>query len=141
MKPDQKITCPSAAPTEGSVLLGIVKQNGEVSMLSQRIEIDESFIETASHGRDFGQRFRFASPCATKACTNWSGHHCMVLDIARQLAHIESLADTGLPECSIRATCRWFMQDGAEACRICPKISTGFAELTEFRSSEMDTIQ
>lgn len=129
MKPDQKATCPSAAPKEGAVLLGIVKQSGEVSMLAQRIEIDESFIETASQGRDLGQRFRFASPCAAKGCANWSGHHCMVLDIARQLTHIEPLDDTTLPACSIRNTCRWFMQDGVNACHICPKINTGFTEI------------
>lgn len=129
MKPDQKATCPSAAPKGGAVLLGVVKQNGEVSMLSQRIEIDETFIETAQQGRDLSNRFRFAGPCAAKGCANWSGHHCMVLDIARQLTHIEPLTNVALPECSIRATCRWFMQDSAEACRICPKINTGFAEI------------
>ncbi|AXE18667.1 hypothetical protein DR864_13345 [Runella rosea] len=129
MKPDQKATCPSAEPKAGAVLLGVVKQNGEVNLLSQRIEIDETFIETASQGRDLGQRFRFASPCAAKGCANWSGHHCMVLDIARQLAHIEPLSQFTLPACSIRDSCRWFMQDGADACRICPKINTGFTEI------------
>ena len=54
MKPDQKATCPSAEPKAGAVLLGVVKQNGEVNLLSQRIEIDEAFIETASQGRDLG---------------------------------------------------------------------------------------
>ncbi|MBB3839316.1 hypothetical protein FHS57_003322 [Runella defluvii] len=129
MKPDQKATCPSAEPKAGAVLLGVVKQDGEVALLSQRIEIDEHFIETASQGRDLGQRFRFASPCAAKGCANWSGHHCMVLDIARQLAHIEPHVDELLPACSIRTTCRWFMQEGGDACRICPKINTGFAEV------------
>ncbi|MCA0228902.1 MAG: hypothetical protein LCH91_00465 [Bacteroidetes bacterium] len=129
MKPDQKAACPSAEPKAGAVLLGVVKQNGEVNLLSQRIEIDETFIETASQGRDLGQRFRFASPCAAKGCANWSGHHCMVLDIARQLAHVEPLSQFTLPACSIRDSCRWFMQDGADACRICPKINTGFTEI------------
>lgn len=129
MKPDQKATCPSAEPKAGAVLLGVVKQNGEVNLLSQRIEIDETFIETALQGRDLGQRFRFASPCAAKGCANWSGHHCMVLDIARQLAHIEPLSQFTLPACSIRDSCRWFMQDGADACHICPKINTGFTEI------------
>lgn len=129
MKPDQKATCPSAEPKAGAVLLGVVKQNGEVNLLSQRIEIDETFIETASQGRDLGQRFRFASPCAAKGCANWSGHHCMVLDIASQLAHVEPLSQFTLPACSIRDSCRWFMQDGADACRICPKINTGFTEI------------
>jgi hypothetical protein len=131
MKPDQKATCPSAEPKAGAVLLGVLKQNGEVNLLSQRIEIDEAFIETASQGRDVGHRFRFASPCATKGCANWSGHHCMVLDIARQLAYVEPLSITTLPACSIRDNCRWFMQEGADACRICPKINTGFTEIEE----------
>lgn len=129
MNPDQKATCPSATPKAGAVLLGVVNQHGEVGMLSQRIEIDVNFIETAQQGRDLSHRFRFASPCATKGCANWSGHHCMVLDIARQLAHIEPLDHPALPACSIRPTCRWFMQEGGEACKICPKINTGYTEL------------
>ena len=132
MIPDHKATCPSAEPKAGAVLLGIVKQDGKVAMLSQRLEIDDSFIESAVQGRELGQRFRFASSCSTQGCANWSGHHCMVLDIARQLAHIEPLDSALLPVCSIRDTCRWFMQDGAEACRICPKINTGFVEIETF---------
>jgi len=134
MKPDPKATCPSARPQEGAVLLGIVGQDGEVALLDERITIDGSFLETASQGRDLSHRFRFASPCATKGCANWSGHHCMVLDIARQLAHIEPLEQSALPACSIRPTCRWFMQEGDEACKICQKINTGYTELTELNS-------
>lgn len=129
MKAEQKATCPSAAPREGAVLLGIVKRNGDVGLLGERMEIDHDFIQTAQEGRELEQRFRFASPCITKGCANWSGEHCMVLDIARKLAQVQPENTGQLPACSIRPTCRWYMQEGARACHLCPKIITGYAAL------------
>jgi hypothetical protein len=35
-----------------------------------------------------------------------------------------------LPECSIRAQCRWFAQSGAAACAACPEVVTD-ARMTE----------
>lgn len=129
MKTEQKATCPSAAPREGAVLLGIVKRNGEVGLLGEHMEVDNHFLQTAREGRELEQRFRFASPCITSGCANWSGGHCMVPDIARKLALVQA-AETGeLPACSIRSSCRWYMQEGARACRLCPKIITGYAAL------------
>jgi hypothetical protein len=45
---------------------------------------------------------------------------------------VEHLAPTeehaGLPKCGVRATCRWFRQNGIEACKICPLVITQIAE-------------
>jgi hypothetical protein len=30
----------------------------------------------------------------------------------------------GLPDCSIRTTCRWFGQIGEKACTVCPLVMT-----------------
>ncbi|NBA85794.1 hypothetical protein GVN16_08490 [Emticicia sp. CRIBPO] len=123
MKTGTPILCPSANPKEGAILLGVVKENGEVSILENRLEIDNDFIQTASEGRELTHRFRFADTCASKGCANWSGNHCMVLDIARKFSNIQPASS--LPDCNIRPQCRWFMQEGAEACKICPNIQTG----------------
>jgi hypothetical protein len=34
-----------------------------------------------------------------------------------------------LPRCSIRANCRWFDQQGADACRVCPFVITDLTSL------------
>jgi len=126
-----KTLCPSAPAKSGALLLGLVNEAGEVSMLHQKMPVDDEFLDIAREGRPLNERFRFASPCATKGCANWSGHHCMVLDIARQFTDLQPVASETLPACAIRPECRWFAQDGAAACGICPKIRTSFGELKE----------
>ena len=98
-------------------------------MLHQKMLVDDEFLEIAREGRPLNERFRFASPCATKGCANWSGHHCMVLDIARQFTDLQPVTSETLPACAIRPECRWFAQDGAAACQMCPKIKTSYGEL------------
>jgi len=36
----------------------------------------------------------------------------------------------GLPACLIRATCRWYQQEGKAACHRCPQVVTYIAEPT-----------
>jgi hypothetical protein len=129
MQPERTL-CPSAPAKSGALLLGLVTETGDVAMMHQKMPIDEDFLETARAGRPLNERFRFASPCATKGCANWSGQHCMVLDIVRQFTPIEPVAQEELPRCAIRPECRWFAQDGAEACRLCPRIRTSYGALT-----------
>ena len=37
-----------------------------------------------------------------------------------------------LPPCGIRPTCRWFLQAGADACRVCPYVVTHITEADTF---------
>ncbi len=117
----KKHICPSAPLYEGSMLLGIVNTENEVSILAEPMEIDEAFIESANKGRVPEQRFRFANKCVKSGCAQWTGNQCGV--IKRVLENIDqSIMKVELPECKIRPECRWFSQEGSNACRVCPLI-------------------
>lgn len=77
------------------------------------------------------QVFRFAAPCAGNACQHFDGANCKLA--TRIVEHLPEAVDD-LPECTIRSACRWWMQEGAAACRRCPLVVTesyGALEISE----------
>jgi hypothetical protein len=120
---EARILCPSATCEEGSYLLGIVQDDGQVSLANKKIVIDEDFVEIARLGRKPEKRFRFANSCATTKCRHWSNARCSVID--KVINILPSKEITGqLPECAIRPECRWYKQCGARACTVCPEVVT-----------------
>jgi hypothetical protein len=120
---DEKKTCPSATCTEGSQLIGIINQKHEFNFLKVPLTVTKPFIEQAVKHGSPEKRFRFASKCVQSGCNQWTGIRCGVSD--HILESIESsLHKTDLPDCAIRATCRWFFQNGELACRVCPLVTT-----------------
>lgn len=114
---DRRLLCPSADCAEGAILLGVVASDGRVAYLTPELRIDQDFVETASAGRRPDARFRFAAPCAQGLCGHWTGNRCGLVE---EVVSSES-APRGavLPRCSIRPRCRWFAEQGSEACRRC----------------------
>ena len=125
-RPDTELLCPSATCQEGSVLLGIVGRDGVVGYVRPKLYVDAGFVEEARKGRKPESRFRFAAPCVEAQCGYWTGHECGLIGKLDQLASEQLEPDIGdsLPACSIRASCRWFSQRGAAACRVCPFVVT-----------------
>lgn len=122
-KPLMKVaTCPSSRCHDGAVLLGVVQSDGVLSFARERIVIDNDFVVAAHTGRMPEKRFRFASRCHTKACIQWKDEQCSVINRLIQTEPREPLPI--LPECSIRTTCRWLLQNGDSACSICPEVIT-----------------
>lgn len=119
----EKKLCPSHNCQEGSILLGIVMRDGRVAFSSDRLVINEEFVNIAREGRAPEKRFRFAGRCVQNGCSQWSGSRCGVIDKVIDCADDE-IEQAALPDCSIRSECRWFSQTGAKACRICPEIVT-----------------
>jgi hypothetical protein len=65
--------------------------------------------------------FRFVASCEEHRCTHFDGARCRLGErVARQL---EPVVDT-LPPCQIRASCRWFAEQGRQVCLRCPQIVT-----------------
>ena len=120
------ILCPSSRCKEGNVLLGVVNAQGRIDFLTQRVEIDAKFVEVANEGRPPEQRFRFSSPCLKGGCEKWDGERCGVAKIlserAPELLPQETAA--GLPQCSIRPNCRWYLEYGNSICRTCTWVIT-----------------
>lgn len=118
-------TCPSARCAPGATLLGIKGKDGRVTNFRTAMPIDDAFVKKAKAVGPPEQRMRFASPCQTNGCSQWTGDRCGVID--RVLGHLDVNNITlrsDLPPCPIRSTCRWHSQTGARACYACEMVVT-----------------
>ena len=119
-------TCPSAPPEPGSVLLGIVTAPGQVAYISPNIPVTAEFLDNLKRdGIPIENRMRFACACMEHQCQQWHNDgeksRCGLADRAIEtLAITQGLND--LPNCGIRATCRWFGQHQTKACAACPEV-------------------
>src|ERR1700693_531852 len=115
--------CPSARCEPGALLIGIVLPNGRIGYSRERVVIDEEFVQIAKRGRAPEKRFRFGGSCVQNWCEQWNAGRCGVID--EVVAELEpSERAQALPECAIRAACRWFLQSGRTACTVCPLVIT-----------------
>lgn len=117
-------TCPSARAKEGALLLGLVSEGGQIAFLADPPVVTSGFLERAREGRAPEQRFRFASPCAERACDKWTGDGC---GVGRRLAEIDP-ATLGegrhAPDCAIAPSCRWRAEHGPSIYRACSFVVT-----------------
>jgi len=65
--------------------------------------------------------FRFAAPCLCNGCRHFTDSKC---GLATKIVRMVEPVTDDLPECDIRSSCRWFGQEGREACLRCPRIAT-----------------
>jgi hypothetical protein len=85
--------------------------------------------------------FRIAALCVKGACRHWrDGNDGAENDGRCSLVErvVESFAPVELQRCDIRSVCRWFNQQGAAACKVCPGIVTDLGELPQDVESESD---
>ena len=123
MKPDHK-SCPSSIMKDGAILVGIVNEDNEVDFISNPIKINAAFVRSAKEvDKAAEKRFRFSNKCVQSGCQQWTGSRCGVIDKALTTIE-EKYWKENLPACSIRSTCRWFSQNGANACKVCPLVIT-----------------
>jgi hypothetical protein len=119
------VMCPSARCTRGALLLGIVQADGSVAIASQALTVTDEFVaKTAAQPVPAEERFRFASPCQRGLCKQWQNGACQIVELA-----IIRGGDGPPPiSCAIRDQCRWHLQRGPEACRVCPELITDAPE-------------
>lgn len=120
------VLCPSSRCEEGNILLGLVNERGRIDFITERIEIDASFVAAASEGRRPEQRFRFASPCLKRGCEKWDGERCGVAKILHERGPELLPQDPAqaLPRCSVRASCRWHREYSDSICSTCSWVIT-----------------
>lgn len=118
------VLCPSSSAQPGAILLGIIMPDGRVAYAADRIMVDEEFIGIARQGRTPEKRFRFSHRCVKNGCAQWSGTACGVIERLLDQWSVLPEEDLDLPDCSIRAQCRWYRQRGGMACRVCPEVIT-----------------
>ena len=130
---EKSLLCPSYFAKSGANLFGIKDANGEVQYLKQTVEIDSTFVEETQKGSQAEGRFRFSGKCIEKGCAQWESES-KSCGLAQKLIHTFQKTVEGkvIPDCPIRAECRWYAQEQALACVNCNEI---------FRNSEIDFIQ
>ncbi|MFC9498438.1 hypothetical protein [Streptomyces sp. NPDC056982] len=85
--------------------------------------MDEGFADTARRLGDPESRFRFADTCVQDSCEHWSGKQCGLVGRLLEAAHEKGVVPASEPpRCAIRAECRWFAQNGRDACDVCPVV-------------------
>jgi hypothetical protein len=116
--------CPSAQPgMDNARILGVVQQDGPtptLAYLDQHVPATPDVLAMAAPLKPT-EVFRLAATCAEHTCPHWDGADCR---LATRVVQLMPPAVDGLPPCLIRKECRWYSQEGGDACRRCPGITT-----------------
>jgi hypothetical protein len=116
--------CPSYAAEADASLLGVVNDEGTVDILPKPIPVTADFLrDAARNGASPESRFRFTGTCVNEACRQWQDQGCRIARMAAAL-NVVPHGPTPLRPCAIRASCRWFTQEGAKACDGCRYVVT-----------------
>jgi hypothetical protein len=128
---DPALKCPSAQPGMGDVqVLGVISRDGEhprLAYLDEPVSATPELLALAAPVA-VSEVFRLSARCEESRCTHFDGSRCQ---LARRIAELLPEVVDKLPACNIRRECRWFLQEGAAACRRCPQIVTGNPEADE----------
>jgi hypothetical protein len=119
-----QLDCPSAQPEMADArLLGVVSGEADeprLAYLNERVPATAELLAEAAPAEP-GEVFRLAARCEQSRCTHFDGGRCQLA--ARIVDGLNAVTDK-LPPCIIRSTCRWYSQEGAQACYRCPQIVT-----------------
>lgn len=135
----EPVRCPSsqAAMPEATVL-GIVVDTPEgqrLAYLNERVPAQDLLAQVPANL--VNRVARVAARCDEQSCAHFGNGACALA--TRIVERMQPVTDA-LPPCTIRKSCRWHSQEGAEACYRCPQITTaveisspGMAEIAGFR--------
>lgn len=117
-------SCPSAPPdAEGARVFGVVlgdAENPRVAYLEKRVLVPPQTLD-ALDGVSPTRVFRFSGKCVEGACAQFKDGACR---LGQQVLRRLGPAADQTPACTVRATCRWFAENGAEVCLRCPRVVT-----------------
>jgi hypothetical protein len=106
---------------DGSSIIGVRREIDGVTRIhhvADPLPVTDELLALAAPARPT-EIFRFAAPCAESACSHFDGTNCRLA--AKIVENVVDVVDA-LPPCRIRATCRWYVQEGKPACLRCPLI-------------------
>ncbi len=118
--------CPSTPVDNATVFLGMISTDHRVAYVTPAIPMSPEEIAElpTAPGATPESQYRFAGPCVESGCGHWSGSHC---GLGERIAarHTEVPGDERpLPRCAIRARCRWYAEQGGDACVVCQFVVT-----------------
>lgn len=121
---EDSLLCPSAQPDwPGAQAIGVVGGDAHqprVAYLEHPVPVSDSLLALAEPVLPT-EVFRFAASCIEVRCRHFTEGTCRLA--AKVVALLPEQAN-GLPACHIRGRCRWFRQEGINACRRCPMVAT-----------------
>ncbi|MCC7013346.1 MAG: hypothetical protein IT454_12350 [Planctomycetes bacterium] len=117
-------SCPSAQPDmDEARVFGVVTEEREgqrIAYLAPETNVDPALL-AGLDGVAPTEVFRFSAKCETSRCSHFDGARCTLAErIKRALAPVVDR----LPACTVRATCRWYLEQGGEICLRCPQVVT-----------------
>jgi len=116
--------CPSAQPgMDRCRVLGVLQRDGPspvLQYLEQSLPATPEVLALAAPLKPT-EVFRLAATCAEHKCPHFDGVNCR---LASRIVRLLPPTVEALPPCTIRKECRWFLQEGAAACKRCPEITT-----------------
>ena len=126
------ILCPSITSIDPDTqVFGVLTwspQDGfRVGYLTEAIPATPEILAAAAPAKPT-EVFRAASPCMERGCKHFDGANCQL--VKRITAMLDPVV-SALPRCAIRPVCRWFRQEGREACLRCPQVTTEQRNPTE----------
>jgi hypothetical protein len=114
--------CPSAQPNmENSVVFGVIGGTAEeprTIFLNEAQPVSE--VEKLSGPVKPTEVFRIAANCAEHQCMHFDGAKCRLV---QKVASLDPAIDSLVP-CPIRTECRWWQEEGKDACLRCPFVVT-----------------
>ena len=128
----QEIDCPSAQATaDGARVFGVVTGTPDehrVGYLTETQPLSDELLAIAGSAKPT-QLFRIAGTCSGDGCKHFKENAC---SLAKRIVDGVPAVVNGLPACMIRSTCRWFRQEGKEACFRCPQVMTDKANASDY---------
>lgn len=108
----ERVLCPSQAPEEGTLVIGVIRDDGSIARTSEPrpVPVDLTNAQQA--------RLRLAGPCRRTGCDYWAGSCQLAGAIV-----VRGGVDGDLPPCHIRNRCRWSIEQGAAACSVCDVVN------------------
>lgn len=119
--------CPSTPAERATVFLGMIGPTRRVAYITPRMPVTPELLGSLqSNNQPVEQQNRFAGPCVKHGCGFWSGERCtLAARISQSYRSAVGAEHAGaLPHCAIRADCRWFAEQGRDACAACPHVIT-----------------
>ena len=128
----QEIDCPSAQATaDGARVFGVLTGTPDahrVGYLTETVPVSEKLLALAGAAKPT-QLFRIAAPCANGGCKHFKSNAC---SLAERIVAGVPVVVNALPACQIRSSCRWFRQEGKEACFRCPQVMTDKSDASDY---------
>jgi len=120
----QSLLCPSAqADWKGARVFGVVGgtvKEPRVSYFAEPQLVTKEILDLTSPVSPT-EVLRIAAPCAKSSCQHFDGMNCQL--VSRTVAYLQPVSEK-LPPCQIRTSCRWWHEQGKDACFRCPQVVT-----------------